>query len=60
MDLAAIGAMSIDMSMSNLQQSVNISVMKGAMEVQQTQATALIESIQSMPVSFGHRLDMYI
>ncbi len=42
-----IAAMSIDMSLYNVQSKVNVSLLKGAMESQESQAASLIS--QMMP-----------
>lgn len=61
MDLAAIGAMSIQMHLAQTQQSVDVSMTKKAMDLQETQASAMIDALEaSVPVapSFGHQLDV--
>lgn len=46
------------MHMAETQQAAGIALTKKAMDVQQTQAAALIEMMQ--PTSFGHIIDTYI
>ena len=46
MDVLAAGALSIAMHQTQLQQSANIAVMKKAMNLQESQAAALIEDLQ--------------
>lgn len=58
MDLSAVGAYSIEMNLAQVQQAVGVSMLKGAMEVQETQAVQLIESLQAAVPSFGHQLDI--
>lgn len=60
MDLAAVGQMSIDMHMAQTQEAVGVAVTKKAMDVQETQATALIQMMQRQPTSYGRTLDQYI
>lgn len=59
MDALSVGAMSIAMHQSQLQQAVNLSVMKKVMNLQETEAAALIENLQeALPPSSGHQLDI--
>lgn len=60
MDLAAIGAASIQMSLAKTQQAVDVTMVKKAMDIQETQAAALIDSLQNAGPSFGHRIDVRI
>ena len=59
-----IAALSMGLSAAKYQQAVDISVTKKAMSLQETQAAALIESLQTaipqQPVSFGHQLDVLV
>ncbi|MCI9576794.1 MAG: putative motility protein [Clostridiales bacterium] len=59
-DVSAIAAASIGMSMAQTQQAASISVMKKVMDSQETQAAALIENLQAAnpAPSFGHQLDV--
>lgn len=59
MDVFSVGAMSIAMHQTQLQQAVNLSVMKKAMNLQETQAASLIEDLQeAVPPPSGHQLDI--
>lgn len=61
-----IAAWSTSFSMAQTQQAVEITMLKKVMEMQETQAQALVENLQAVTVaaapapSFGHRLDMLI
>ena len=52
--------------MAQTQQAVEITMLKKVMEMQETQAQALVENLQAVTAaaapapSFGHRLDMLI
>lgn len=60
MDLAAIGSMSIQMSMAQTQQQAGISILKKAMDLQSSQTDALIQNLQaSAPPSSG-KLNMLV
>lgn len=60
MDLAAVGAMSIDMHMAQTMNQVALSTTKKAMDMAEVEGNALIEMMnQANPVSFGHTLDTY-
>lgn len=60
MDLAAVGQISTQMHMAQTQQAVGVSLTKKVMDTQETQAAALIESLEAaVPTqSFGHKLDV--
>ncbi|MCI8649954.1 MAG: putative motility protein [Anaerotruncus sp.] len=56
-----IAAMSIDMSLAKTQNAVGIAMTKKAMDLQQTEAAAMVEMLASVPTaspSFGHSLDI--
>lgn len=59
MDVLAAGALSIAMHQTQLEQYANIAVMKKAMNLQESQAAALIEDLQqSVPFPGDHQLDI--
>lgn len=58
MDTSVIAAASIDMSLSQTQQAANIAVLKKSMNVQQTDAEALIQSMGNISPNIGQRLDI--
>lgn len=59
MDVLAAGALSIAMHQTQLEQYANIAVMKKAMNLQESQAAALIEDLQqSGPFPGDHQLDV--
>lgn len=63
MDLSSVGTASIQMHLSQTQQAVGVSLLKKSMDQQETQADALIQSLQAAapaaPPS-GHKLDRMI
>lgn len=59
MDLASVGAASISFSMSQVQQSASISIMKKAMDMQGVSLDAMLQSLPAAAPSFGHSLDVY-
>lgn len=63
MDTMGIAALSMDLSAGKLSSQVNISLTKKAMDLQETQAAQMLEMLDSVPtapVSFGHKLDVYV
>jgi len=60
MDVMAIGAMSIAMHQSQIQQAANLSVMRKAMDLQESQAASLIEGFEQANVAppSTHQLDI--
>lgn len=64
MDLAAVGAASIDMHLASVQNGVSMKMLKGAMETQEAAAMQMVESLQvaNQPPqpSFGHILDIRV
>ncbi|MDR1194572.1 MAG: YjfB family protein [Peptococcaceae bacterium] len=59
MDISAIGAASIDLSMGKAQTNVEVEMLKKTMNLEKVMAASLIESMQTAaPRSFGHRLDV--
>lgn len=62
MDISAIAAASIDMSMSQVQQQASVSVAKKAMGFQETQAAQVLDMLNDIPapVSYGHQLDVRV
>lgn len=60
MDVMSIAAMSISMHQGQLQQSVDVALMRKVMDQQTAQAAALVEDIaQSVPSTVpGSRLDI--
>ncbi len=62
MEIEAIAAVSMEMSMAKTAAAVDIAVTKKVMDLQQTMAAGLIESLESAipapPSSFGHKLDV--
>lgn len=60
MDISSVGSFSIQASLASTQHLGSIAVMKKAMDFQETQAAALVDSLQAAVPSSGHVLDMYI
>ncbi len=60
MDLSSIGALSIQMHMGQVQQAANISLLRKAMDLQESQTDALVQSLQSAVPPSGHVLDRMI
>ena len=61
MDVMAVGALSIAMHQTQLQQATDVLMMRKAMDLQETQATALIEDLQqAVPSPSGHQLDILV
>lgn len=62
MEIEAIAAASIGMSMAKTAAAVDIAMTKKVMDFQETMAANLIESLESavptLPPSFGHKLDV--
>ncbi len=61
MDVMLAGAMSIAMSQSQVQQAANMSIMKKAMNLQESQAAALVENLEKSvptPPPSTHKLDI--
>ena len=60
MDISSIAAISVLMHQNQAQQSVDIAMIKKAMDVQEAAAINLIEtSLEPIP-SFGHKLDIKV
>lgn len=59
MDLATVGAASIGMSLSKVQQSVSVTMLKKVMDTQEASAQMLLEGMAAAAPSFGHILDTY-
>ena len=56
MDISAIAAVSIDMHLSQVQQAVDVSLLKNTMDSQESQAAALLDGMlpaPSAPPVFG-------
>ena len=60
MDISAVGAASIQMSLVSVAQSVDIFVAKEAMSLAETQSAALIADLQQMISSFEHSFDVSV
>ncbi len=62
MDVMSVAATSIAMHQSQLQQSVEVSLLRKVMDQQQSQAAAIVEDIQqSIPSTIpGSRMDISI
>ena len=64
MDIDAIAAVSMQMSAAETANSVELAMMKKAMEVEQMMALQVLESLNAvvpaMPASFGQRLDVLV
>lgn len=63
METMAIAAMSVQMGLAQTQQAVDVTMTKKAMNLQESQAAALLDSLQTAiptPNSYGHQVDMYI
>lgn len=60
MDVTAIAAASITMHQSQLQQAVSVTMMRKAMDLQESQAAAMIQSLQQPAAAGvpGQRLDL--
>lgn len=57
MNVASVAAMSIDKATSQLEQQVSITMLKKAMDMQETQSASLVNMMNNQP-SFGHTLDI--
>lgn len=58
MDISVIGAASTAMAMAQTQQAVGVTMTRKAMDMQETQAAALIETMQqASPAPATHLLD---
>ena len=57
MDLASVGAASIEMHLSQLQQSVDVSMAKKAMDLQEAQMQTLLSGMPAAQPFSGHLLD---
>lgn len=53
-----IAAMSMNMSMSSVQQAASLAMVKKTMDLQETTSAALIQQMQTSVPSFGQRLDV--
>jgi len=60
MDVSSIAAISVLMHQNQTQQSVNVAVIKKAMDVQETAAGNLIETLLEPIPSFGYKLDIKV
>lgn len=60
MDISAVGAASIEMSMAKTQQTVDIFVAKEAMAMAENQSAELIADLQQMISSFEHSFDISV
>ena len=63
MDIDAIAAVSMRMSAESVEQALEITMLKKAMELQQTIAAQTLQALQAVPVSspsFGHKLDVLV
>lgn len=60
MELSAVGAASIEMSLASTQQAVGLTMVKKTMDLQEAQAAALNQMMQQAAPSFGHLLDVRI
>ena len=59
MDVMSVGAMSIAMHQAQLQQATDVLMMRKVMDLQESQAAALVESLsQAAPPASGHHLDL--
>ena len=60
MVVTAIGAISIAMHQSQLQQAVDVTMARKVMDLQETQAAALIRDLQQASPAPGHQLDILV
>lgn len=59
MDIAAVGAASIDMHTAQAASSVEVAMLKKVMDTQEASAATMIQGLQQAAPSFGHQLDVY-
>ena len=60
MDISAIAAASTNISLMRVQQDVGTTMLKKAMDMQQTASDTLIKSMNTVAPSFGHQLDILV
>ena len=60
MDISSIVSSSVSANQSRLKQSVDVAVIKKAMDVQEAQAANLIQALKESAPSFGHLLDIKV
>ncbi len=60
MDISSIAAASVNMYQSQTQQSVDVAMIKKAMDVQEAAAANLIETLKEPVPSFGYLLDIKV
>lgn len=60
MDISSIASASIYLHQSRVQESTGMAVAKKVLDVQESAAILLIESIQESVPSFGHKLDIKV
>ena len=60
MDIMAIAATSIAMHQSQLEQAVDIAVMRKAMDSQEAQAAELIKDLEQAVLPSSHKLDITV
>jgi len=60
MDISAIAAASTNISLMRVQQDVGTTMLKKAMDMQQTASDTLIQSMNTVAPSFGHQLDILV
>jgi hypothetical protein len=60
MDISSIATASVNMYQSQTQQSVDVAMIKKAMDVQEAAAANLIETLKEPVPSFGYLLDIKV
>lgn len=60
MDMASIGAASVEMHLAQTMNQVSVAMLRKTMDMAESQNAALIADLNAAnPVSFGHALDTY-